>query len=157
MQCTHAYLKSDSKYIYCDIEEDPRGKTLDDTTPSMCIYQEFPPWKNGNKVNLPTWTNCEKLKAAIDRTKTVLPSEWVADGTYTDYPYRAAIPVTGATADMFPYVEFEQQEAESGNYADISTSDEGVIYIYCREIPANEITVTVYLYLEEYVEEDVTI
>lgn len=149
MQCEHAYIKGDSKYIYCNIESTPSGIDLDDTTPAMCFYQDFPPGRWGNRTLLANWSECVKLRAAIDRTKTVLPTDWAADGTYTDYPYRAAIPMTGATTDMFPYVEFQQNEAESGNYADVSITYDGGVYIYCKEPPEAAITVDVYLYVEE--------
>jgi len=152
MQCQYAYLLPNDKYVYCNVETRPHGNTLDDTTPSMCLYQEFPPERGGNKLNTPNWASCYKLQQAIDRQKTVLVADWAADETYIDYPYRAAIPVAGATIDMFPYVEFQQNESESGNYADVSLSYDGGVYIYAKVIPSNDITVSVYLYEELYEE-----
>lgn len=149
MQCQYAYLKGDSRYIFCSVETKPSGTSLDDETPAMCFYQEFPPARMGNKTNTVNWEGCVKLQEAIDRRKTVLPEDWNADGTYTDYPYCAAIPMVGANPDMFPYVEFEPNEAESGNYADVSITYDGGVYIYCKEPPSTAITVTVYLYVEE--------
>lgn len=148
MQCSHAYNRAGNPYIFCDFEGTPTGKTNDDITPFLCIYQDFPPSGPMNIANTLNWQSCYKLQEAIDPTKTVLVSAWEADGTYTDYPYRAAIPMAGATTGNFPYVEFQQNEAESGNYADVSLSYEGGVYIFCREIPDHAITVNVYLFVE---------
>ena len=149
MQCSHAYRKKGSKYIYCDIEGCSHGSTNAAISPYLCIYQEFPPYMFGNEMNLAGWENCPKIKESEDRRHTVLPAEWAADVTYSDYPYRAAIAVEGATPDNFPYVEFEEPEQESGNYADVCLSYDGGVYIFCKTIPDHAITVSVYLYVEE--------
>lgn len=149
MQCSHAYKISGSKYIFCDFEGTPSGKSNAAISPYLCFYQNFPPQSGGNIDNTAGWQGCPKLQASVNPQKTVLVADWEADGTYTDYPYRAAIPMEGATTDNFPYVEFELQEQESGNYADVCISYEGGVYIYCKEIPNYAITVNVYLYVED--------
>ena len=53
-----------------------------------------------------------------------------------------------ATEEIFPYVEFDQQEQESGNFADVSATYNGGVYIYAREIPDHNFWVTVNLYTE---------
>ena len=149
MQCSHAYRKARSKYIYCDLEEAPTGTSNSAIAPYLCIYQNFPPNDGGNNENLPAWADCFKLQESASHQKTVVVGAWAADGTYTDYPYRAAIPMDGATTDNFPYVEFEQNEQESGNFADVCISYDGGVYIFCKEIPSSSITVNVYLYVED--------
>ena len=148
MQCSHAYRIARSKYIFCDFEGTPTGTSNSAISPYLCIYQDFPPEMNGNIENTVGWQDCPKLQESESHQKTVLVADWAADGTYTDYPYRATIPMEGATTDNFPYVEFQQQEQESGNYADVCISYDGGVYIYCKEIPSDSITVNVYLYVE---------
>lgn len=149
MECEHAYTKSGSRYIYCDFEGTPQGKTLDDITPYLCFYQPFPPPFQTPVTSLtPSWTGCVKLRGESDKRKLVRVSDWSANATYSDYPYRATIVVSDATPELFPYVEFEPQEAESGNYADVSATGDGVVYIYCKEIPTYNFYVTVNLYTE---------
>lgn len=149
MLCSHAYRIANSKYIYCNLEGTPIGTSLNDLSPYMCIYQKFPPNSGGNTDVTNDWVNCPKLAEYVNPRKIVLVADWQADGTYTDYPYRAAIPMAGATTDVFPYVEFETNEAESGNYADVSISYDGGVYIYCKEIPQTDIYVNVYIFVEE--------
>ena len=149
MECAHAYKITGSRYIYCDFEGTPHGKSLDEITPYLCFYQPFPPpFQFPVKTLLPSWIGCVKLKEEQDKRKYVRVSDWFSDGTYSDYPYRAIIPTDGATVEMFPYVEFEQPEMESGNYADVSATYDGGVYIYCKEIPDHDFYVTVNLYTE---------
>ena len=61
--------------------------------------------------------------------------------TYADYPYRAAITVTGVTSSMFPEVIFSPEDATSGNYAPVATSATNTIYIYAKSEGAVAITV----------------
>lgn len=149
MECSHAYTRRNDRYIYCDFEGTPVGRTLDEITPYLCIYQPFPPpsFKPVDML-LPTWTECVKLQEERNNKKYVLVSDWQADNTYLDFPYRVRIPVSGATTDMFPYVEFEQQEQESGNFADVSATYNGGVYIYARTIPDHNFWVAVNIYQE---------
>ena len=80
------------------------------------------------------------------KTKTVLKKDWHRIPKYKDYPYMAAIPIENATDSMFPYTEFEKNEAESGNYAEICESFNGGVYIYAKEPPDKDITVNVSLF-----------
>ena len=91
MQCSHAYRIARSKYIFCDFEGTPTGTSNSAIAPYLCIYQDFPPEFGGNIDNIPGWQNCPKLQSSESHEKTVLVSDWVADGTYTDYPYCAAL------------------------------------------------------------------
>lgn len=67
-------------------------------------------------------------------TNVAVPeSSFVADTTYTDYPYRAAIPLTGVTGGMMPDVVFSVEDAKSGNFSPTSASYDGGVYIYAAE------------------------
>lgn len=55
---------------------------------------------------------------------------------YEDYPYRAAIPLAGVTAEMIPEVIFGLKEATSGYYAPISETYDGGVYLYASDDPA---------------------
>ena len=57
-------------------------------------------------------------------------SSWVADNTYSDFPYRCAIAITGVTASDVAEVVFAQSEASSGNYASVCETYAGGVYIY---------------------------
>lgn len=149
MECPHAYTKKNSRYIYCDFEGEPQGTTLDDITPWLCFYQPFPPpGREPVTMLLPSWTGCVKLQEERNNRKYVRVSDWYSNGTYSDFPYRATIPMAEATEVIFPYVEFDQQEQESGNFADVSATYNGGVYIYAREIPDHNFWVTVNLYTE---------
>lgn len=74
--------------------------------------------------------------------KTVAVSAWASDATYEVFPYIAAIPCTGATADMFAYVEFNSTDADSRNFCAECKTYAGGVYIYAESIPANSITIS---------------
>ena len=80
------------------------------------------------------------------RIVNVPTTAWQRIPKYSDYPFMAKIPIDKATPDMFPYAEFEKEEAESGNFAMICESVSGGVLIYAKEKPAKEIKVNVALY-----------
>ena len=56
-----------------------------------------------------------------------------ADATYTAYPYRASIALTGVTASMIPEVIFDVEDATSGKYAPVAAAYDGGIYVYSSD------------------------
>lgn len=70
-------------------------------------------------------------------------SAWATDpeGTSSDFPLRASIPLTGVTTAMFPEVVFSVADAMSGNFAPISKCGDNVVYIYAAETPESIITI----------------
>lgn len=74
-------------------------------------------------------------------SKTVSISSFSADSTYTDYPYRAAVALTGVTSGMIPEVIFALADAVSGNFAPVAAAYNGGIYIYAAEKPTATITI----------------
>lgn len=60
---------------------------------------------------------------------------FVADATYADYGYRAAVALTGVTATMFPEVVLGPADAVSGNFAPVSQTYAGGVYIYAQDKP----------------------
>lgn len=71
----------------------------------------------------------------------VAAAAFVADTTYEDFPYRAAIALTGVTANMTPEVVLGVTEAISGSYAPVSECYDGGVYIYASEAPEAAITI----------------
>ena len=73
--------------------------------------------------------------------KTVAASAFVANTTYEDFPYRAAVELSGVTAAMVPEVVFGVGEATSGIFAPVAQAYDGGIYLYASEIPEADITI----------------
>lgn len=71
----------------------------------------------------------------------VAASAWAADETYTDYPYRAAIPLTGVTATSFAEVVLSPADAVSGVYAPVCQTYTGGIYLYANAEPSAAMTI----------------
>lgn len=71
----------------------------------------------------------------------VAVSAFVSDTTYEDYPYRAAVALSGVTAAMTPEVVFACADAISGNYAPVATCYAGGVYIYAADPPSGAITI----------------
>lgn len=63
------------------------------------------------------------------------------DATYTDFPYRATVPLTGVTATMIPTVVYDAPEAISGTYAPIAKSFDGGVYLWAAEAIATAINI----------------
>ena len=83
------------------------------------------------------------LNAAIivQSSVPVATSAWVSDTTYTDYPYRASIVIDGCTANHIPEVTFALSDATSGNFAPITETYDGGVYIYAIQQPSEAMTI----------------
>lgn len=68
-------------------------------------------------------------------------SSFVADTTYADYPYRAAVALSGVMESMIPEVVFTLTDAVSGNFAPVAACYNGGVYIYAAEAPVAAVTV----------------
>lgn len=67
-------------------------------------------------------------------------SAWVGDTTYTDYPYRANITLSGVDSTMFPDVVIDETDKGKYEFASSSDSYDGGIHLYASGIPENAIT-----------------
>ena len=72
---------------------------------------------------------------------TVEAASFAADETYGDFPYRAAVPLTGAAEAMTPEVVFGVTDAMSGTFAPVAESCAGGVYIYAAELPSAAVTI----------------
>ena len=71
----------------------------------------------------------------------VQTSAFVADSTYTDYGFKATVPLTGVTSAMIPEVVFGIADAASGIFAPACETYNGGIYLYASEVPSASITI----------------
>lgn len=85
-------------------------------------------------------TAVELKKLAFENTAVAVAS-FVADSTYEDFPYRAAVTLTGVTSSMIPEVVFGVVDAMSGIFAPCAETYNGGIYIYAAEPPEAAITI----------------
>lgn len=73
--------------------------------------------------------------------KSVSASSFVSDSTYADYPYRAAVALSGVTSGMIPEVIFSPTDAVSANFAPVAAAYSGGVYIYAAEKPSVTISI----------------
>lgn len=67
-------------------------------------------------------------------------SAWAGDTTYTDYPYRASVALSGVDSTMFPEVVIDETDKGKYEFASSSDSYDGGIHLYSSSIPENAIT-----------------
>ena len=67
-------------------------------------------------------------------------SAWAGDTTYTDYPYRASVALSGVDSTMFPEVVIDETDKGKYEFASSSDSYDGGIHLYASSIPQNAIT-----------------
>ncbi len=82
----------------------------------------------------------DAVKLTFSNT-SVATSAFVSDSTYTDFPYRASVALTGVTAAMIPEVVFGVSDAMSGNFAPVAEAYDGGIYLYSAAVPEAAITI----------------
>jgi len=66
---------------------------------------------------------------------------FISDATYDDYPYRAAVPLTGVLSTMDIDVRFDVIDSISGIFAPVATSYDGGVYLYSTDVPDADITI----------------
>lgn len=104
--------------------------------------------EDGKTLSSNDYSNEDKNKLAnvnsaiiIKNNIKVAASAWSADATYTDYPFRATIPITGCSVNHLPEVTFALSDATSGNLAPIAETYDGGVYIYAAEGPSEAMTI----------------
>ena len=73
--------------------------------------------------------------------QTVATSAWSSDSTYSDYPYRASVPLSGVTANHAVFVNFSNDDSLSGKLAPVADSYAGGVYIYATEALAETVNI----------------
>ena len=81
--------------------------------------------------------NCEHVLAFS--SVSVAATLWTNSSTYPAYPFSAAVPCAGVTADFVPEVTFGVNEATGGIFAPVALSGSGTVTIYAAEKPAGAI------------------
>ena len=85
-------------------------------------------------------TAVELKKLAFANT-VVAVSAWAENSTYEDYPYRAAVALSGVTAAMIPEVVFSLAAMSENSFAPVAECYNGGVYIYAADVPESAITI----------------
>lgn len=91
-------------------------------------------------ANLEAGTAVELKKLAFAST-AVPVSAWAENSTYEDYPYRAAVALSGVTAAMIPEVVFGLDAMSDNSFAPVAECYNGGVYIYAADVPESTITI----------------
>ena len=73
--------------------------------------------------------------------QSVATSAWATDTTYEGWGFRAAVALSGVTADYVPSVTFGIVDATSGNLAPVADTYAGGVYIYAKEQPTSAVSI----------------
>lgn len=90
--------------------------------------------------NLESGTGVE-LKKLQFNSVSVAVSKFVSNTTYEDYPFRASVALEGVQSTMIPEVIFSMADAISGNFAPVSESYNGGVYLYAADKPEGNIVI----------------
>lgn len=82
-----------------------------------------------------------ELKKLLFTDTSIPVSAFVADSTYQDYPFRAAIALTGVLDTMIPEVVLGVADAIDGNFAPVAATYNGGVYLYAASVPESAITI----------------
>lgn len=94
-------------------------------------------WGNWINTSVGLKENAIKKFSAVE----VLATDFVADTTYTDYGFRATVPLTGVVTTDIPNVNFSGVDIALEIFAPFADSYAGGIYIYATEVPSATITI----------------
>ncbi len=113
-----------------------------DTTTMQNQFEAFLKSIQNELQDLESGTGVELKKLQFNNT-SVNVSAFVADTTYDDYPFRAAVPLEGVVASMIPEVIFGLSDATSGYFAPVAETYNGGVYLYASDVPEANVTVPV--------------
>lgn len=82
-----------------------------------------------------------ELKKLAFADTAVPVSAWAEDSTYEDYPYRAAVTLSGVTVTMIPEVVFGLAAMSDNSFAPVAECYNGGVYIYAADVPESTITI----------------
>ena len=82
-----------------------------------------------------------ELKKLQFSNVSVSAVDFVSDTTYTDYPFRASVPLDGVIQSMIPEVVFSLADSTGGLFAPIAESYNGGVYLYATSAPESDITI----------------
>ena len=68
-------------------------------------------------------------------------SAFASNSAYNDYPYRGVIALTSVESSMLPSVVFNLSDATSNNFAPVSETYDGGIYIYAADLPKTDMII----------------
>ena len=85
-----------------------------------------------------TSSDIASIQPLVFHSKAVATSAWASNTTYADFPYRASVACSGATASMTPEVVFP---VSNYSFAPVCESYAGGVYIYCAEKPTASVTI----------------
>lgn len=111
-----------------------------DTTTMQSQFHALLDSISGELADLEAGTAVELKKLQFLNT-AVAKTAFVADTTYQDYPYRAAVALTGVLASMIPDVVLALEDATDGNIAPVAECYNGGIYLYAASVPEAAITI----------------
>ena len=92
--------------------------------------------------DLESGTGVELKKLQFNNT-SVKVADFVADTTYEDYPFRAAVSLEGVLNSMIPEIIFSLLDATSGLFAPVAETYNGGVYLYASDLPEADVTVPV--------------
>lgn len=84
-----------------------------------------------------------ELKKRQFNNVSVNVADFVADTTYKDFPFRAAVSLEGVLDYMIPEIIFSLLDATSGLFAPIAETYNGGVYLYATDVPKAAVTVPV--------------
>lgn len=92
-------------------------------------------------------TNGTTRKYLLFIDTAVVTSAWKSDTTYADYPYKAAVVLSGVKSSMIAEIIFGCSDATSGNFAPVCSTYNGGVYIYAKAVPDATLTIPTILVL----------
>lgn len=82
-----------------------------------------------------------ELKKLLFADVTVPVNAFVADNTYQDYPFRAAVPLENVLSAMIPSVAYSVAALTDNNFAPVAECYNGGVYIYADSAPSNPVKI----------------
>ncbi len=113
-----------------------------DTTTMQNQFEAFLSAIQNELLNLEAGTGVELKKVQFNNV-SVNMADFVADTTYENFPFRAAVSLEGVLKSMIPEIIFSLADATSGLFAPVAESYNGGVYLYASDLPEANITVPV--------------
>lgn len=139
-------VTQNEKRKYRIINNDDGSVSLEDVT----VYLQNGDSFGANEINeINQKVNETAGNVIVVNDVSVPVDSWQNSSDYTGYPQKALISVENVTENYVPYVTFNVDDANSGMFASVAQTGEGVVSIYASNVPSDAIKIPTIMCIKE--------
>lgn len=125
-------------------QESAFNKPFSDTTPIKSTFEGA----SGSGTYVARSDHAHPSETYIVSDVSIYTSDWVSDGTYSLYPYKASISVSESSSEYAAIVSFDIADAVSGLFSCVSETSDGYVSVFAKAIPEGTVIIPTIVFIK---------